>query len=98
MQDLSGKFYTIIPHAFGMCRPPVIDNMEMLRAKFDMVAVLGDIEIAQTLQTKEESHGKHPTTVKYEQLESTLKPIDKTSTLFQTIKKVCRIPKTFRCS
>lgn len=46
---LTGDFYTAIPHAFGRQRPPLIDSAESLRAKFDMVSVLADIEQAQDL-------------------------------------------------
>ncbi|XP_019856101.1 PREDICTED: poly [ADP-ribose] polymerase 3-like [Amphimedon queenslandica] len=50
LSELSSKFYTIIPHDFGRRIPPVIDNQEHLQKKFDMLTVLGDIEIAQSLQ------------------------------------------------
>lgn len=46
---LTSAFYTAIPHAFGRQRPPLINSSEMLRAKFDVVAVLQDIEQTQGL-------------------------------------------------
>jgi poly [ADP-ribose] polymerase 2/3/4 len=39
-----------VPHVFGRQRPPSIDNLEMLKEKFDLVGLLGDIEIAQGLK------------------------------------------------
>lgn len=39
LEELSSKFYTIIPHDFGRNRPPVIDTPEVLQAKKDMLLV-----------------------------------------------------------
>ena len=35
---LSGVFYSIIPHAFGMARPPPLNTSELIREKFEMLA------------------------------------------------------------
>ncbi|XP_050996456.1 LOW QUALITY PROTEIN: protein mono-ADP-ribosyltransferase PARP3 [Acomys russatus] len=51
LEELSSTFYTLIPHNFGRTRPPPINSPEILRAKKDMLLVLADIELAQTLQT-----------------------------------------------
>ncbi|MEE6518231.1 hypothetical protein FKM82_029095 [Ascaphus truei] len=50
LSDLTSRFYTIIPHNFGRRTPPVINSQEVLQAKKDMLLVLADIELAQTLQ------------------------------------------------
>lgn len=47
--DLSSEFYTHIPHDFGMSRPPVINSVQMLKTKLQMVESLADIEIATRL-------------------------------------------------
>ena len=39
LQELSSKFYTVIPHSFGRQRPPVINTREVLQLKMDMLAV-----------------------------------------------------------
>ena len=44
---LTGRFYTVIPHTFGRARPPMIDTLEKVQAKFEMCDVLSDIETAQ---------------------------------------------------
>lgn len=51
---LSSQFYTVIPHSFGRLVPPVISDDETLRAKMDMLLVLGDIEIAQSMQKEKD--------------------------------------------
>ncbi|XP_060241336.1 protein mono-ADP-ribosyltransferase PARP3-like isoform X2 [Meriones unguiculatus] len=50
LEELSSHFYTVIPHNFGRSRPPPINSPEILQAKKDMLLVLADIELAQTLQ------------------------------------------------
>ncbi|NXM16771.1 PARP3 polymerase, partial [Ploceus nigricollis] len=50
LEELSSRFYTIIPHNFGRARPPAINSPDLLRAKKDMLLVLADIEVAQSLQ------------------------------------------------
>lgn len=54
LAKLCSTFYTIIPHAFGRMVPPVIADAESLQKKFDMLLVLGDIELAQGMQQGQE--------------------------------------------
>jgi poly [ADP-ribose] polymerase len=51
---LSSKFYTVIPQDFGRTVPPAINNEELLQKKYDMLMVLSDIELAQSMQEKAE--------------------------------------------
>ena len=46
LQDLSSRFYQVIPHSFGRQRPPVISSLEAVKTKLDMCNMLGDIEYA----------------------------------------------------
>ncbi|NWX30066.1 PARP3 polymerase, partial [Notiomystis cincta] len=41
-----------VPHNFGRARPPPINSPDLLRAKKDMLLVLADIEVAQSLQAQ----------------------------------------------
>jgi len=48
--ELSGRFYTLIPHAYSRSvKPPTINSEEMLKAKMQMLEALADIEIATTM-------------------------------------------------
>lgn len=33
--DASNRFYTLIPHDFGMKKPPLLDNLELIQVKLD---------------------------------------------------------------
>lgn len=39
LEELSSRFYTIIPHNFGRARPPPISTQEVVQAKKDMLLV-----------------------------------------------------------
>ena len=97
LNDLSSKFYTVIPQDFGRQRPPPIDTEEKLQKKYDMLVVLSDIELAQSMQETaeketakdvskgEESKPPHPDDVNYDLLKCKLELLDKKSEEFKVI-------------
>ncbi|XP_010124287.1 PREDICTED: poly [ADP-ribose] polymerase 3, partial [Chlamydotis macqueenii] len=91
LEDLSSLFYTIVPHNFGWAQPPPIDPPDLLRAKKDMLLVLADIEVAQSLQAqkvKEEEEEKevaHPLDQDYALLCCQLSLLDPASQEYQLI-------------
>lgn len=46
LEDLTSKYYTVIPHSFGRMRPPVIDSEAALKREIELIETLGDMEIA----------------------------------------------------
>ena len=56
LEKLSNQFYTAIPHAVGRTRLPILRDEEIVQQKMDMLAVLGDIEIALNLTKGQTSH------------------------------------------
>lgn len=82
LEDLSSHFYTVIPHNFGRRRPPPITTPELLQAKKDMLLVLADIELAQTLQAAPEEEEEevqevpHPLDRDYQLLRCQLQLLD----------------------
>lgn len=52
INNLSSKFYTVIPQDFGRCVPRPINTKAYLQEKYDMLIVLSDIEMAQSLKEK----------------------------------------------
>ena len=44
--DASNRFYTLIPHDFGLRKPPLLDNEEIIRTKTMMLDYLLEIEVA----------------------------------------------------
>lgn len=39
IDELSSKFYTVVPQDFGRQRPPPINTPELLQSKYDMLTV-----------------------------------------------------------
>ncbi|KAL2803748.1 protein mono-ADP-ribosyltransferase PARP3 isoform a [Daubentonia madagascariensis] len=81
LEELSSHFYTVIPHNFGRSRPPPINSPELLQAKKDMLLVLADIELAQTLQVAPEEEKivekvPHPLDRDYQLLKCQLQLLD----------------------
>lgn len=93
LQEICSQFYTAVPHDFGRTVPPVIDNMETLQQKYDMLAVLGDIEIAQSMQKEKvkdlavKDEVPHPLDMNYSLLKAQLKLVDPKSNDFKVLNK-----------
>ena len=70
--DCSNRFYTLIPHDFGMQKPPLLDNADFINAKTQMLDGLLDIEVAYSLlKSKSDDAGtRDPIDVNYEKLKT----------------------------
>ncbi|XP_075451600.1 LOW QUALITY PROTEIN: poly [ADP-ribose] polymerase 1 [Ascaphus truei] len=78
--DLSNRFYTLIPHDFGMKKPPLLNNLEYIQAKVQMLDNLLDIEVAYSLlKGGTDDGGKDPIDVKYEKIKTDIKVVEKAS-------------------
>lgn len=90
--DLSSRFYTLIPHAFGRKVPPPINTGDLLQKKFDMLNVLNDIEIALGMEDEESKPGKaqgllpNPADKNYQKLNADLEWVDPKTDEFDFIK------------
>lgn len=90
LEELSSKFYTIIPHNFGRMRPPVIDTLEIIAAKKEMLLVLADIELVQSLQAEKDK-------VKVEEIEAVPHPLDQNYLLLKcNLSLMAKASKTYK--
>ena len=46
VEELSNRYYTIIPHSFGRNRPPIIQHDVLLKREIQLLESLSDMEIA----------------------------------------------------
>ncbi|TFY51615.1 hypothetical protein EVJ58_g10471 [Rhodofomes roseus] len=51
VEELTGRYYSIIPHVFGRNRPTTIDSLPLLKKELELVDALGDMEVASKLIT-----------------------------------------------
>jgi len=72
---LSNQFYTLIPHDFGVKKPTLIDNLDLLKQKMTLIESLINIEIA-TSMLQEGSTGDSEIDTSYSKLKTQLKPLD----------------------
>ncbi|XP_046358125.2 protein mono-ADP-ribosyltransferase PARP3-like [Haliotis rufescens] len=95
LRELSSRFYTVIPHDFGRKIPPSIADSETLQKKMDMLSVLGDIELAQSLQkdkdkaiaASKDAAIPNPIDVNYHLLKCGLEVVDPKSEEFKVLNK-----------
>ncbi|XP_055492366.1 poly [ADP-ribose] polymerase 1 [Leucoraja erinacea] len=76
--DLSNRFYTLIPHDFGMKKPPLLNNEAYIQAKAQLLGSLLDIEVAYSLLTGGlDDEAQDPIDSNYEKLHTDLQVVDK---------------------
>lgn len=46
LESLSNQYFSVIPHAFGRNRPPILNTTEMIQKEADLLDTLTDMEIA----------------------------------------------------
>ena len=85
--DASNRFYTLVPHSFGVANPPILDNEEIIKNKCDMLDSLMEMEIAYNLLSVKSDSTKNPIDLHYEQLNTDIDVIDKSSKEFDIIKQ-----------
>lgn len=49
IQDLSNRYFTIIPHVFGRDRPPILDNDDMIKKEIDLLEALSDMGVTDNI-------------------------------------------------
>lgn len=86
--DASNRFYTLIPHSFGIHAPPLITTSEQVENLRQMLDSLSEIEIAYNLIKNEDNiDNTNPLDKHYEQLKTNLTPLDKNSEEFELLSK-----------
>ena len=85
--DASNRFFTLIPHDFGLNKPPLLKNPDYIKLKLEMLNNLLDIEIAYSLLKSSTKDGKDPIDSHYEQLKTDIEVLSKDSEEFKTLRK-----------
>lgn len=88
--DASNRFYTLIPHDFGLSRPVILDNIELIKTKTEMIDNLLEIEIAYSMldDSKGETIGdEHPLDSHYKKLKCDLQSVDFDSEEFRLVEQ-----------
>ena len=78
--DATNRFYTLIPHDFGMGKIKLLDTAEAIKGKADMLDNLLEIEVAYSLLRGGDA-GEDPIDAHYRKLKCELKVCDLLSVL-----------------
>ncbi|KAL8281269.1 hypothetical protein RQP46_006303 [Phenoliferia psychrophenolica] len=79
-EDLTNRFYSLVPHAFGRNKPPTIDSHVALKRELDLIEALGQLKITTELMqaAKSPTEHMHPLDAQFHNLGlKQLEPIDK---------------------
>lgn len=86
--DASNRFYTLIPHNFNQGKPIVMDKIDLIQAKTEMINNLLEIEMAYSmLKETSDKKGEQSIDDYYKKLKCILEPIDRNSEEFQRIER-----------
>ncbi|KHJ87626.1 Poly(ADP-ribose) polymerase catalytic domain protein [Oesophagostomum dentatum] len=92
--DASNRFYSLIPHDFGMNSPPLLNTEELIKfRKCGMLDSLLDIQIAYEVIKDEKTEAEadsDPVDVNYERLKCKMEVVKKNSAEFKTINTYLR--------
>ncbi|KAL4239025.1 Poly [ADP-ribose] polymerase 1 [Mactra antiquata] len=84
--DASNRFYTLIPHDFGMKKPPMLDTAEIIKSKTEMLDNLLEIEVAYSM-LKGGDEGEDPVDAHYKKLKTEIKPLPKADEEYKRLVK-----------
>lgn len=85
--EASNKFYTLIPHNFGLSEPKILETSEEIKSKCDMLDALLDMEIAYNFLQSKTDDKENPLDSHYKQLKTDIEVLDKTSKEFEMIQQ-----------
>ncbi|XP_055949257.1 poly [ADP-ribose] polymerase 1-like isoform X2 [Argiope bruennichi] len=74
--EVSNRFFTLIPHNFGLKKPPLLDNESIINNKIEMLDSLLQIEIAYSI-IKGDGEDEDPIDVHYRNLKADIEIVEK---------------------
>ncbi|XP_053691962.1 poly [ADP-ribose] polymerase [Sabethes cyaneus] len=83
----SNRFYSLIPHNFGVETPTVLETVEQVKDKQAMLESLMEIEIAYSLLNADTDDTKNPLDGHYEQLKTEMETLKHDSEEFKLLEK-----------
>ncbi|KAF6773038.1 hypothetical protein AHF37_07707 [Paragonimus kellicotti] len=86
----STRFFTLIPHDFGMRAPPLLSTRKAIKDKLQMLEDLLEIELAYNILKTDVTVDENPLDQHYHQLNTNLKPLDPTSDEYNRIVEYTR--------
>lgn len=70
MVDATNKFYSLIPHNFGVGRPPLLNTKEMINKKYEMLSDMQQMDITCNILIEKIEEEMNPVDIYYRKLSS----------------------------
>ncbi|KAK4444630.1 poly-ribose polymerase [Podospora aff. communis PSN243] len=88
VEHLSNSYYSLIPHAFGRNRPPIINTSPMMKLEIELLESLSDMKDAALIMKADKSDGDiHPLDKQFQGLNlDEMTPLDRASAEFSHLK------------
>ncbi|XP_049866080.1 poly [ADP-ribose] polymerase [Pectinophora gossypiella] len=83
--DATNRFFTTVPHDFGVNNAPLLNNVEAIKKKAEMLDNLMEIEIAYSLLKTDSDDATIPVEAHYTKLKAHIEPMDRNSEEFKLI-------------
>ena len=84
----SSRFFTLIPHDFGMRQPPMLDSPDLVKSKIEMLDNLLEIEVAYSLLSGgEKDDAVDPIDAHYKKLKTEVEVLERSSEEFAVIQE-----------
>lgn len=90
LREASNRFYTLIPHSFSVKRPSIIDSIETVNTKAELLESLLNMEIIYGFMNESKVEQINPIDVCYSKLKATIDPVDRNSAEFQRLCQIVR--------
>lgn len=87
--ELSNQFYTIVPHAFGLSRPTIIDHRKLVKNKIEMLNTLSEMQLAIKL-LREGEDTDDVLWANYQKLKTNIVPVAPEEKEFKLVSKYLR--------
>ena len=91
LNNLSSRFYTLIPHDFGFSNMAnfVIRDLDKVKEKVEMISNLSDMKIAQTMISETDDSDANVLDEHYKKLNCKLTPLQKTGKEYKLVEQYC---------
>ncbi|XP_013149154.1 PREDICTED: poly [ADP-ribose] polymerase-like [Papilio polytes] len=86
IKDSTNKLYTIVPHNFGLKKPPLLDNVDVIKNKLEMLDSLLEVEIVYDLIKSASDDIVSPIESLYLSLNAVITPLDNSSMDYNLVK------------
>lgn len=90
LQQESNQFYTLIPHGFSIKRPPIIDSLDVVKEKNEMLQSLLNMGVIYGFLEGENGEKINPMDACFQKIKTDISPLSKNAPEFLKICEIAR--------